>query len=264
MATAVAFLYSRLKIFAAIRPPAIPVKLWSMTTARTNNPQAAILSAFAPIIPEIIRIIDTADVKGIIYRIFSIWCFNNWRRISPASIGISITFTIDLNIKNKDTSTHFPAKRYTSAGVRNGARRVETIVIPTDKGTSPSAIYVITLLAVPPGQHPTRITPSARSEFKLNIRAIIQADKGITVYWMIHPIAIYFGWNKIFLKSSAFIVIPIPNIAAPKKKAVCFVIHEKLSGIKKAVIENAIIIKLMYFKIKAFIFFKKFIENYTL
>ena len=93
----------------------------------------------------------------------------------------------------KETSTHAPASTYAKDGVASGATSVDTIVIPTDNATSPPAIYVITLLAVPPGQHPTRITPSARSSGNFNTTARIHARNGMTVYCARHPMSISFG-----------------------------------------------------------------------
>ena len=57
----------------------------------------------------------------------------------PASTGISTTLTTDIIIVTKDTSTQEPARKYTRTGVHRGANRVDTIVIPTDRGTSPFA-----------------------------------------------------------------------------------------------------------------------------
>ena len=54
------------------------------------------------------------------------------------------------------------------SGVINGARMVDTAVMPTDSATSPPAIKVMTLEEVPPGQHPTRMTPTASSAGRLN------------------------------------------------------------------------------------------------
>ena len=60
-------------------------------------------------------------------------------------------------------SSHWLAKRYMSAGVTKGARSVVQDVIVTESATSPRAKKVITFEAVPPGQQPTSITPTASS-----------------------------------------------------------------------------------------------------
>ena len=159
----------------------------------------------------------------------------------------------------KDTSTHVPARMYTNAGVKSGANNVEVIVIPTDNATSPFAICVITLLAVPPGQQPTSITPSAKSASNRNTVANNQASTGIMVYCAKQPTSISFGLIKIFLKSEVFMVVPIPNMAIPSKSAVCLNIHLKYSGLKKAMAENTMITAQMYFVITLLILFKIFI-----
>ena len=46
-------------------------------------------------------------------------------------------------------------------GVITGERSVETVVIPTEKATSPPQRYDMILEETPPGQHPTRINPNA-------------------------------------------------------------------------------------------------------
>ena len=78
-------------------------------------------------------------------------------------MGTIITFIIVIIIGSNAIFTHVPPIYRISKGVTIGAINVDVIVIPTDKGTSPFAIYVITLLAVPPGQQPTNITPIAMS-----------------------------------------------------------------------------------------------------
>ena len=61
------------------------------------------------------------------------------------------------------TASHWLAKRYMRAGVTKGARSVVQEVIVTESATSPRARKVITFEAVPPGQQPTSITPTAMS-----------------------------------------------------------------------------------------------------
>ena len=78
-------------------------------------------------------------------------------------------------------------------GVSSGARRVFTLVMPTDKATSPSLRYVMTLLDVPPGQVPTRITPARSPASRPKVFPSINASRGIIVNWAIQPIRISFG-----------------------------------------------------------------------
>ena len=74
-----------------------------------------------------------------------------------------------------------PARSHVIIGVRKGASRVDVAVIPTDRARSPFARYVITLDAVPPGQQPTRITPSAKSSGIWNRRVRSHAVIGMMV-----------------------------------------------------------------------------------
>ena len=124
---------------------------------------------------------------------------------------------------------------------------MEAIVIPTESATSPPAIYVITLLAVPPGQQPTRITPSASSVGSFKIIQRVQAISGMIVYCDTNPISTSFGLENTTLKSSIRIVSPIPNIATPRNTEVYLVVQ-------KASTENAMMITPMYLVKKELIF----------
>ena len=131
---------------------------------------------------------------------------------------------------------------------------MEAIVIPTESATSPPAIYVITLLAVPPGQQPTMITPSANSVGSFKIIQRVQAISGMIVYCDTNPISTSFGLENTTLKSSIRIVSPIPNIATPRNTEVYLVVHAKPSRQKKASTENAMMITPMYLVKKELIF----------
>ena len=69
---------------------------------------------------------------------------------------------IFLNMPMASTSTAVPASHSTSSGVTNGAKMVETVVMPTEKATSPLHKKLMILLDTPPGQHPTKIMPTER------------------------------------------------------------------------------------------------------
>ena len=89
--------------------------------------------------------------------------------------------------------------------------------MPTDNDTSPCEKYVITLLAVPPGHVPTKITPIVNSGDKLNILHSKYAIKGIIVNCATKPTNTSFGFLTIIKKSFGFIVNPIPNITIINK-----------------------------------------------
>ena len=180
-------------------PNKSPKALWIITINKTMSPDFAIFSAFAPIIPEIIKIIASDEINGKIDFDFSIFSGLSFFAKIPIKTGINITVTTDLNMARIDTSTHLPAKRYTKNGVTIGARSVDKIVIETDIETFPPAMWVITFDAVPPGQHPTRIIPKAMSLFTLKAIAKNHAIKGIIVNCAKDPIKTSLGFFKISL-----------------------------------------------------------------
>lgn len=53
------------------------------------------------------------------------------------------------------------ARKDTNSGVMTGESNVDTVVIPTENATSPPHRYDMIFEDTPPGQHPTRISPSA-------------------------------------------------------------------------------------------------------
>ena len=73
----------------------------------------------------------------------------------------------------------------------------------------------MTLDAVPPGQHPTRMTPTANAASSENIRVRAKASSGITVNCARQPMSTSLGRLNTTRKSSAFSVRPIPNMITP-------------------------------------------------
>ena len=67
------------------------------------------------------------------------------------------------------TSILAPAKNSTIIGVMSGDKSVDAVVIPTENGTSPWHRYDMIFDDTPPGQHPTRINPTAISLGSLKI-----------------------------------------------------------------------------------------------
>src|SRR5699024_4918815 len=127
-------------------------------------------------------------------------------------IGIKTIFTIDKNRLLNETGKYAPASHTVSAGVTIGARSVVTEVAVTDKATLPLARYVITLEEVPPGQHPTKITPIAISLGKLNRKTRETAMIGIATNCATATTKILNGAFNTFLKSCVVSVSPIPNM----------------------------------------------------
>ena len=73
------------------------------------------------------------------------------------------------------------ARNDTRSGVINGESNVETVVIPTENATSPPQRYDIMFEETPPGQHPTRISPSAIPSGRFNAFEIPNARNGMIV-----------------------------------------------------------------------------------
>ena len=82
-----------------------------------------------------------------------------------------------------------------------GARRVEAVVIPTEKATSPLHRKLMMLLDTPPGQQPTNMMPIANEISKLNNLVNVYAIKGIKVYCAQAPMKISIGLDANILKS---------------------------------------------------------------
>ena len=131
------------------------------------------------------------------------------------TMGSMTTWRMEMNMLTMFTSTIVPANSHVRRGVSRGAIIVDTVVIPTDRAKSPFDRYVMTLEAVPPGQHPTRITPMASSVGRCNRRVSIQANEGMMMNCAIQPKSISRGREKMTLKSVPFIVMPIQSMIAP-------------------------------------------------
>ena len=75
----------------------------------------------------------------------------------------------------------------------------------------------MTLEEVPPGQVPTRMTPTASSGGRRNSFVSKKAMSGIKVNWQSAPITTSFGRRRTSVKSEGFSVSPIPNITTPSR-----------------------------------------------
>ena len=83
-------------------------------------------------------------------------------RIAPATTGRITTCTVSRKRSPVGTLTRVPASAAVRLGVITAASSVEMIVIATDSATSVRARNAMTFDAVPPGQHETRMSPTAR------------------------------------------------------------------------------------------------------
>ena len=123
---------------------------------------------------------------------------------------------IDTNIGRALIETCVPlASNDTRSGVINGESNVETVVIPTENATSPPQRYDIMFEETPPGQQPTRISPSAIPSGRFNAFEIPNARNGMIRYCAIAPTHISNGLCASILKSCVVSVSPILNMMIP-------------------------------------------------
>ncbi|GAB3792129.1 hypothetical protein GCM10028868_07150 [Virgibacillus kimchii] len=120
-----------------------------------------------------------------------------------------------------------------------GAKIVDDAVILTDKGVSPLERKVMTFDAVPPGQQPTRITPTATSGGNCKPTANAKAMSGMMTNCAPTPMATSFGLLNTSLKSCVVSVNPIPNMTTPSSMDMYGAIQIKVSGEKNAIMANA-------------------------
>eukprot|EP00241_Pyramimonas_parkeae_P022026 CAMPEP_0114308752 /NCGR_PEP_ID=MMETSP0059-20121206/18241_1 /TAXON_ID=36894 /ORGANISM="Pyramimonas parkeae, Strain CCMP726" /LENGTH=232 /DNA_ID=CAMNT_0001432445 /DNA_START=823 /DNA_END=1522 /DNA_ORIENTATION=+ len=105
----------------------------------------------------------------------------------PAITGSNTTFNTSAARPAACTGTYDPAKPETRIGVITVANSVEQLVSTTERVTLPLATCVTTLDAAPPGQHATRISPTATAGGRLASRATANPTKGMTVYCSATP-----------------------------------------------------------------------------
>ena len=137
-------------------------------------------------------------------------------------------------------------------------------VMPTDSATSPFDREVMTLDDVPPGQQPTRITPTASSVGSWNMRHKTHARKGMMMNCEKMPVMTAFGFVNTTLKSESLSVMPIPNITMPSNGLTQLVgrIVWVGPGIIRAMTVTANAMNAMYFPAKSLILSSVFISNF--
>ena len=120
--------------------------------------------------------------SGIIGRTLSTADGNVSLRNTPKSVGNSTSCMVDTASPHASTGMNCPAKRVASAGVMTAAARVDTVVIRTDKATSPPATKVATLDACPPGHDPSMMRPVAIAGGRFISLARVKARMGRRAY----------------------------------------------------------------------------------
>ena len=120
-----------------------------------------------------------------------------------------------------------------SAGVRIGESNVEIVVKVTDSATSARARNATTFEAVPPGQVPTRMTPTASSGGNCNARLMPHARAGMTMNCAPTPAATARGRVNTAAKSAAVSVVPIPSMMTASSQPIQGSAQRNPSGARK-------------------------------
>nr|WP_243661982.1 hypothetical protein [Miniphocaeibacter halophilus] len=223
-----------------------------------------IVSLFGAVLTETIKSNEIIEINPIsFWKVLALSlkiCLTN----IPKSIGNNTIIIILINIDMKLNSIHCPPKTKVKKGVTIGAKKVEKIIIATEKVISPPPKKVITLAAVPGGIEPNKIKPKAKLLFNFKNLAIKKAPKIIKVYFAITPIVIYLGFFNIIIISLGIKVIPVPNIIIAKSKLgmdrlaiLTLAIGINIFGIAKAKpVTNSIkIVRFLFKKSESFLIF---------
>ena len=124
---------------------------------------------------------------------------------------------MDENIPTASTSTLSPASHSIRSGVITGAASVESVVMPTENATSPLQRNVMMLDETPPGQHPTRISPTPTAFGRPSPCTTPYARSGMSVNCAIEPIRMSNGRAARIRKSSCVSVSPIVSMIRPSR-----------------------------------------------
>src|SRR5699024_3927794 len=142
---------------------------------------------------------------------------SNELTMTPATTGINTICTIEMNISMNDTGSSALASNKVSSGVTTGASSVEIEVAAIETATLPFARNVMTLDEVPPGVHPTSMTPIAISAVSWKSHTSSTEMSGMTIYCAATVNSTAFGALTTSLKSPSFKVSPIPNMMIPRR-----------------------------------------------
>mmetsp|Transcript_20256 Transcript_20256/g.61479 ORF Transcript_20256/g.61479 Transcript_20256/m.61479 type:complete len:230 (-) Transcript_20256:89-778(-) len=133
---------------------------------------------------------------------------------TPASTGRSTTESVDFRSATVLSGTLAPMSRLASSGVMKAAATVEQEVMSTLSATSPPPMSVTRLLAVPPGQHPTRMTPARSSAGSPAAPLATRPARGMKMYWHKKPLSTDLGALPTRLKSSTEMPMPMQSIVS--------------------------------------------------
>lgn len=116
-------------------------------------------------------------------------------------------------------------------------------VISTLKATSAPAMRVTKLLAVPPGAHPTKMSPADNSGLNFKAREIVYAMVGIMENCAKKPTSTSVGDFPILLKSLSVKVMPMVSIVAAKAGVTYGLNHRKAFGWANPITDAAMVHK---------------------
>ncbi|SPU05511.1 Uncharacterised protein [Bacillus spizizenii] len=131
---------------------------------------------------ETIATMPMTETSGRACTAFSTCFLKNILTITPAMIGNNTACKIEIIKDPGETGSHSLANSIIKTGVKTGANKVEIVVTATERAVFPFAKNVMTLEAVPPGQQPTRITPTAISAGRCSPNERPKATSGMMVY----------------------------------------------------------------------------------
>lgn len=135
-------------------------------------------------------------------------------------IGMTTTCRVLSRRSPVGTSTRVPASQVVRIGVMRTASNVDPAVIVTERVTSARARNEITFDAVPPGQHDTRMIPTARGDGRANTVARPHPNAGISVYWSRIPGSTRWRSREIRRKSSRPTVMPMQSMMVAKPNGI--------------------------------------------
>ena len=183
-----------------------------MTAANKTTAFSMIASRLCPMMLAQIMLISRTDTSGPTLPAGPANRGRRWCNATPNTTGATTTCNAVPTIPQPSTGIHAPASKWVNTGVTTTAATVEQNVITTDKATFARAINATTFDAVPPGQHATIITPTARSGGnRINV-ATNHPTAGMMVNCATNPIPTALGIRKTALNAPVSNVTPIPNM----------------------------------------------------
>src|SRR5699024_9879760 len=111
--------------------------LCKITTPKISRPVSIICSLLPATTAVTIAVIAITETSGIAGTIFSVVLRRINLTIKPRTTRMSTTLKTVKNISYAETSSHSRANKQVTAAVNNGANKVETVLIATDKATLP-------------------------------------------------------------------------------------------------------------------------------